>query len=327
MSTALIIAHALAVLVGITIGLFGGGGAILMVPILTYVAGWETEHAVTGSLFVVGVTSLFSTFLHARPTKEQRQAMRKAARIEDSGGGVLRRIVEPKGNVRWGAGLVFGLLAMVGAFFGGQLTPLLPPVVVMTIFAAVMVGSGIGMVRKKKPAAEPAPTPEAATAEHAATEHAGADAGHADADADKADEEDAAVDREASPTGGLTGNQKVKIVAAALAIGVISGLVGAGGGFLVVPALALLVGFSMPAAVGTSLLVVAMQSASGFVSHILTVDVDWATLGSLTGLAMLGTIGGTLLGTKIPAANLKRAFGVFVLFMAAFVLAQEYLLG
>src|SRR5699024_7815439 len=98
----------------------------------------------------------------------------------------------------------------------------------------------------------------------------------------------------------LSRAQRVKIVLAALGIGAISGLVGAGGGFLVVPALALLVGFTMPAAVGTSLLVVAMQSASGFFSHILHVDVDWQALGSLTGLAMAGTILGTLLGSHIP---------------------------
>lgn len=283
LSAALITAHVLAILVGITIGLFGGGGAILMVPILSYIAGWPTQDSITGSLFIVGITSLFSTFLHARPTKEQRERGHK------------------KGNVRWGTGVVFGGLAMLGAFAGGQLTALLPGIVVMTIFAIVMIASGIGMVRGRKPSAPAAPR---------------------------------ATDGKATPSSvgtaatlPLTRAQKVKIVLAALGIGVISGLVGAGGGFLVVPALALLVGFTMPAAVGTSLLVVSMQSASGFLSHILHVDVDWQALGSLTGLAMAGTILGTLLGSHIPAAKLKRAFGVFVLLMAAVVLAQEYLLA
>ena len=279
LSAALIATHVLAILVGITIGLFGGGGAILMVPILSYIAGWPTQDSITGSLFIVGLTSLFSTFLHARPTKEQRERGHK------------------KGNVRWGTGVVFGGLAMLGAFAGGQLTALLPGIVVMTIFAIVMIASGIGMVRGRKPSppAAPSRTKGKSTPSSAGT----------------------------AATLPLSQAQKVKIVLAALGIGVISGLVGAGGGFLVVPALALLVGFTMPAAVGTS----AMQSASGFFSHMLHVDVDWQALGSLTGLAMAGTILGTLLGSHIPAAKLKRAFGVFVLLMAAVVLAQEYLLA
>jgi uncharacterized membrane protein YfcA len=114
-----------------------------------------------------------------------------------------------------------------------------------------------------------------------------------------------------------------KIVLQGVGVGMISGLVGAGGGFLLVPALALLGGLPMPAAVGTSLVVISMQSFAGFAGHLSGESIDWRLAGMVTGAAVLGSVIGGLLISRVEPAVLRKAFGWFVLVMAAVVLAQE----
>jgi uncharacterized membrane protein YfcA len=106
----------------------------------------------------------------------------------------------------------------------------------------------------------------------------------------------------------------------AIGVGVLTGLVGIGGGFLVVPALVLLARVPMREAVGTSLLVIAMNAASGFVGYVGTVDFEWRFLASFTAVAAVGALGGTLLVNRLPQASLKRAFALFLLVMGGFVL-------
>ncbi|QRN81765.1 MAG: sulfite exporter TauE/SafE family protein, partial [Nocardiopsis sp. BM-2018] len=106
----------LAVVVGLALGLLGGGGSILMVPLLTYVAGMAPKEAIAASLFIVGVTSLVSAFAHAR-----------------------------EGNVRWRTGLVFGAAGMAGAFLGGVAGGYLPGAVLMIAFALMMVATAAAM--------------------------------------------------------------------------------------------------------------------------------------------------------------------------------------
>src|SRR5699024_10766365 len=170
MTPTLLFVLILASLVGVSLGLLGGGGSILTVPLLTYVAGMEPREAITASLFVVGVTSLIGTVSHAR-----------------------------RGNVRWRTGLVFGGASMVGAFGAGRLGAHLPGTVLMVAFAVMMLASAIAMIRRK---------------------------------AARAHRSDIAVGR---------------AVLDGFVVGAVTGLVGAGGGFLVVPALVLLGGLTMPA--------------------------------------------------------------------------------
>lgn len=108
-----------------------------------------------------------------------------------------------------------------------------------------------------------------------------------------------------------------------LAIGVISGLVGAGGGFLLVPALALLGGLSMPAAVGTSLVVISVQSFAGLAGHLTGEAIDWKLAGMVTAAAVVGSVIGGRLIARVQPGTLRSAFGWFVLAMAALVLARE----
>lgn len=242
----------LAVLVGVTLGLLGGGGSILMVPLLVYVAGVPTGSAITMSLFVVGVTSLAGLLAHLR-----------------------------RGTVAWRTGLVFGTAAMAGAFAGGLVGGRLPGPVLLGGFAVMMVATAVAMLRGSR-----------ATA--------------------------AAVPARSPARTLLTGT----------AVGAVAGLVGAGGGFLVVPALALLGGLAMPAAISTSLLVIALQSAAGFTGHLGATALgatalDWRLTLTVTGATVLGALIGAHYAPRVPAVALRLAFGWFVLAMGAFVLLQQ----
>lgn len=250
MTFTLVLTLLLAVLIGVSLGLLGGGGSILTVPILTYVAGLPPKEAIAASLFVVGTTSAVGAISHARG-----------------------------GRVRWRTGLIFGAAGMVGAFGGGILGGYIPGTVLMIAFAMVTLAAAVAMIRGRK-----------------------------------------GLDIDQARAGALP---VLKILVMGLLVGLISGLVGAGGGFLIVPALALLGGLPISAAVGTSLVVIAMNSFAGLAGHLTSVSLDWALVGAVTLAAILGSLLGSRLAGRIPENVLRQGFGVFVLVMGAFVLVQE----
>ncbi|CNE55047.1 putative permease [Mycobacterium tuberculosis] len=236
-----------ALTVGVSLGLLGGGGSILTVPILVYVAGVEVKQAIAMSLFVVGVTSLAGVLPHAR-----------------------------SGRVRWRTGLLFGAAGMVGAYAGGRLAAYIPGGALLAAFAVMMAVTAVAMLRgRPAPAGAPADRP------------------------------------------------MPRILAEGVAVGLVTGLVGAGGGFLVVPALVLLGGLSMPAAVGTSLLVIAMKSFAGLAGYLAAVHIDWPLTLAVTGAAVLGGLAGARLAGRVDPARLRRAFGWFVVVMAAIVVTLQ----
>lgn len=245
----IVVALALSVLIGVALGLLGGGGSILTLPILTYVAGVETKAAIASSLFVVAVTSATGVIAHARA-----------------------------GRVRWRTGLVFGAAGMAGAFAGGRLAAYLPGKVLMLAFAGMMLATAIAMLRGRR-------TPAAA--------------------------------------GPVRDLPVIKVIIEGVIVGIVTGIVGAGGGFLVVPALVLLGGLRMEYAVGTSLLVIAMKSFAGLAGHLGHVDIDWTLTLAVTAAAVVGSFGGGALAGRVPADGLRKGFGLFVLVMAALVLLQE----
>lgn len=238
----------LAVLVGVALGLLGGGGSILTVPLLTYVAGVDAQRAIATSLLVVGVTSAVAAVTHARA-----------------------------GRVRWRLAAIFGAAAMAGAYAGGRLAHYVPGHVLLIGFAMIMIAAAVAMLRGRRELAD---------------ESAGR-----------------------LPV--------AKIVLQGGGVGLISGLVGAGGGFLLVPALALLGGLPMPAAVGTSLVVISMQSFAGLAGHLSAEPIDWRLAGMITAAAVVGSVLGGSLVSRVDPAMLRKAFGWFVLAMAAVVLAKE----
>lgn len=248
----LIIAAMLAILMGLTLGLLGGGGSILTVPILVYILEVPDKTAIAMSLLVVGTTSLVAMSSHAR-----------------------------QGNVVWRTGLIFGLFGMLGAFLGGKIAAFIPGPVLLTLFALLMLVTGAAMLRPRKDAGPETP-------------------------------ED---DNKQLPV--------IKVALEGIVVGAVTGLVGAGGGFLVVPALALMGGLSMKRAIGTSLLVIAMKSFAGFASFASFVTLDWTLFGVFTGASVLGTIGGTILARKIDASKLRTGFAVFVFVMAAGMISKQ----
>jgi uncharacterized membrane protein YfcA len=240
---------ALAVIVGVSLGLLGGGGSILTVPLLAYVAGLEPKHAIATSLLVVGVTSAVGAITHAR-----------AARVH------------------WRVAVLFGVAAMAGAYAGGRLARFVPATVLMLAFAAIMIAAAVAMLRGRK---------------------------------------------NTTGAGGSHTLSMVKIAALGSAVGTISGLVGAGGGFLLVPALALLGGLAMPVAVGTSLVVIAMQSLAGLAGHLASEHIDWRLAAMVTAAAVIGAVIGGRLTALVRPAALRQAFGWFVLVMASVILAEQ----
>ncbi|MEO3756920.1 sulfite exporter TauE/SafE family protein [Mycobacterium sp. B14F4] len=239
----------LAVLVGVSLGLLGGGGSILTVPLLAYVAGLDAKQAIATSLLVVGVTSAVGAISHARA-----------------------------GHVQWRTGLVFGAAGMAGAYGGGLVARFIPGSVLLIGFAVIMIATAVAMLRGRK---------------------------------------------ELDSDGGDRPLPIVKIVLEGLVVGLVTGLVGAGGGFLVVPALALLGGLPMPLAVGTSLVVIAMKSFAGLAGYLSSVQIDWALAGAVTAAALAGALVGARLTSRVNPDALRKAFGWFVLAMSSVILAQE----
>lgn len=239
----------LAIFVGVSLGLLGGGGSILTVPLLAYVAGMEPRHAIATSLLVVGVTSAVGAITHARA-----------------------------GRVRWRVAVLFGVAAMAGAYAGGRLARFVPGTVLMAAFAVIMIAAAVAMLRGRK---------------------------------------------NTTAAGIGLALPIIKIAALGGAIGIISGLIGAGGGFLLVPALALLGGLSMPVAVGTSLVVIAMQSLAGLAGHLASEHVDWRLAAIVTAAAVIGAVIGGRLTALVAATTLRKAFGWFVLLVASVILAEQ----
>lgn len=249
MTDMILLTIGLAVFVGVALGLLGGGGSILTVPLLAYVAGMDAKQAIATSLLVVGVTSAIGAISHARA-----------------------------GRVQWRTGLIFGAAGMAGAYGGGLLARFIPGSILLIGFAVMMIATAIAMLRGRKnieviDSAHRMPVP--------------------------------------------------KIVGEGLVVGLVTGLVGAGGGFLVVPALALLGGLPMPIAVGTSLIVIAMKSFAGLGGYLSSVQINWTVAGAVTAAAVVGALLGARLTAKVDPDALRKSFGWFVLAMSSVILAQE----
>ncbi len=252
MTATLALVLLLSIMIGVSLGMLGGGGSILTVPILVYAAGLPAKEAIAASLFVVGVTSMAGVVSHAR-----------------------------SGRVKWRTGLLFGLAGMIGAFVGGLVGGHAPGDWLLIAFALMMIVTSLAMLRGRK-------TPPAAA--------------HGRSDGEL-------------PLG--------RILVDGSVVGLVTGLVGAGGGFLVVPALVLLGGLPMSVAVGTSLVVIAMKSFAGLAGYLTTVSLDWPLILGVTAAAVVGSVIGGRLAGKVPEAALRKGFGVFVLVMGGFVLVQQ----
>ncbi|MFP5218838.1 MAG: sulfite exporter TauE/SafE family protein [Actinomycetes bacterium] len=187
------------------------------------------------------------------------------------------------GQIRWRIALVFGAAGMLAAFGGAAVNRLLPDDVVLLGFAAVMVAAGIRMLRPD---------------------------GEAGGDC-------------ALPGGGVNWRGCLpRSVGSGIAVGFLTGLFGVGGGFLIIPALVLLLGLPMTVAVGTSLVIVTLNSAAGFAAHAGSVELDWQLLASFTAAAVAGSLLAGRLGKRVDSQHLQRGFAWLVLVVAVLVVGQ-----
>jgi uncharacterized membrane protein YfcA len=239
---------AMSILIGISLGFFGGGGSILTVPLLVYGFGLDAKAAIASSLLIVGAASISGMLQHWRA-----------------------------GNVDLRTGSVFGTAGMAGAYVGGRAGAFVDATLLLLLFAAMMVLTSMTMWRGRRAPAQ----------------------------------------------AGSSERVVARLLAQGFGVGIFTGLVGAGGGFLIVPALTLWAGLSMPVAVGTSLLIIVMKSLAGFAGYANHVDVDYMLVCVVAAAAIAGSFVGSRLAHRVDPDSLRRAFSGFVAVMAAFILVRE----
>jgi uncharacterized membrane protein YfcA len=250
--------------IGVSLGLIGGGGSILTVPILVYLFGISPTLAISYSLFIVGFTSLVGAYKNYR-----------------------------KGLVNFKTVLLFGSSSISTVFVARKfIIPFLPDVFfrigsfevthslfVMVVFAILMVAASVSMIRNKK------------------------------------------VDADVK----ANSNPAILIVYGVL-IGLVTGFLGAGGGFLLIPALVILMKLPMKEAIGTSLLIIALNSLVGFLGDIGHHPIDWLFISIVSAIAIAGILIGGYFNQKVDSNKLKKGFGWFVLVMGIYILVKEIFL-
>jgi uncharacterized membrane protein YfcA len=236
-----VVALLLAVGIGVLLGVLGGGGGILLVPLLKYVAGLETRAAIALSLLIVGPSALLALVGHARA-----------------------------GNVHARVGAVFAATGVLGAYGGGRLARYVPEPLLLSLFGAMMVFTAVALYRCRR-----------------------------------------CDDAVPAATGKTPG--RGALLLQGLGVGALTGLVGVGGGFLLVPALTLFARVPTRTAAGTSLLVMAANAFAGFAGHASDLHVPPGWAAALVGLTAVASLGGGLLSARVPQRGLRRGFAAVVL--------------
>ena len=291
-------------LIGLSLGALGGGGSILTVPALVYLLRQPPHAATAGSLLIVGITATVGMFAH-------------------------RRV----GRVRLASGLIFGVLGVAGAYAGTRLSSSIRPDLLLSLFAALMLVAAAAMLRRRRGAAGqhvPAAASPHVPHETAVPDDLGVSSSRAGAVTATVDKPAVAIRAQARSMAGqrIGGTAAVrrglKVVAAATGVGLLTGFFGVGGGFVIVPALVLALGFEMPVAVGTSLLVIAINSAAALAARLGGhVSLDWPLLGVFTVAALAGTLAGNRVASRVDASRLAAAFTVLLVVVAAYSLGRS----
>ncbi|PWW27669.1 sulfite exporter TauE/SafE family protein [Chryseobacterium sp. AG844] len=262
-----IIGYTAAVLIGISLGLIGGGGSILTVPVLVYLFGIDAFLATEYSLFIVGMSSIAGSASYFK-----------------------------KGLVNFKMALVFGIPSVISIFLTRQyILPLIPVeilqihdftitrnIFLLLVFACLMILASYKMIKSNS---------SKETLENIQDE-----------------------------------NNFFLAVGQGSIVGILTGLVGAGGGFMIIPALVNLLKVPMKTAIGTSLIIISFNSLIGFLSSVNQVKIEWKLLVSITVIAVAGIIMGSKLSKRIDGKKLKPAFGWFILIMGIYIITKEIFL-
>ena len=253
-----------ALIIGISLGLIGGGGSILAVPVLAYLFSVNEKVATAYSLFIVGSSALV--------------------------GGLKQHF---KGLVDWRTAIVFGIPAIIGvSVVRYYVVPALPDILfnigdfeftrrmgMFGLFAVLMFPAAFSMLKDRK---------------------------------------------EKEITGDVKYNYSL-IIIEGLLVGAITGMIGAGGGFLIIPALVILANVEMKIAVATSLIIIAFKSLMGFfLGDAFTMEIDWSFLTVFTSISLVGIFIGSYLGNFVDGKKLKKGFGFFIFLMAVFIFYMEF---
>jgi uncharacterized membrane protein YfcA len=246
----------LALLVGFVLGLLGGGGSVLTVPILIYALHVPVKPAIAMSLIVVGLVAFIGFVGHAR----QRTVSKRVA-------------------------LIFGPPAVAAAYAGARIARHLPAHVQLVLFALFgLTGSAMMFRSAMRMSGKPDLVPYE-----------------------------------------FNGDARTVslLVLEGIGVGLITGLIGVGGGFLIVPALVFVAKLPMRLAIGTSLLVITMNALSGFLGYVGTVPIDWHLVSWFTAVAAVGSVAGTLISKQVPQRRLKEVFGVLLIGVSLYVLYRR----
>lgn len=275
---------ALGLLVGLSLGMLGGGGSTLAVPILVFVGGMQAQAATTGSLFVVGLAAMIGALAHYRA-----------------------------GNVRLGVGLGFGAMGILGSRIGTSLNQSLSEEVLLLAFSALVIFVAFRMFRSVDGGSLSAGR---GSSEHARHDESASVGGAGAATATIA-RTGLAIER--------TPAALSRLVLAASLVGLLTGLFGVGGGFAVVPALTLLVGFNAKQAIGTSLVVIAVNAMVALAMRSDQLALDWALIGPFLATVVLGVVVGTRLAADVDAGRLTRSFAVLLAIVGLYTAASALL--
>lgn len=254
------------ILIGIVLGLIGGGGSILIIPVLVYLFKVNPQNATSYSLFVVGISALVGSFQHFK-----------------------------LGNLKIKSALVFAFPSLLSLLFIRKIIlPTLPieilrlndfvltkNILIMIFFAILMIAASVFMIKKTE-----------------------------------------------DTSGEIVVVNYNKLAFIGFLVGFITGFLGAGGGFLIIPALLFFAKLPIKHAVGTSLLIIFINSSIGFIGDLYSdVHLDYRLLFTVAGLAIVGMLIGTALSKKVDGTKLKPAFGYFVLVMGIYIVAKEFFLN
>ncbi len=283
-----LLASPLALLIGLSLGALGGGGSILAIPALVYGAGQDARSATSTSLLIVGLSALMSLTDHAR-----------------------------RGNVRWSSGLAFGVAGIGGNVIGTHLNRSVDPDLLLLVFSGLMVVSGVAMLRRSRGSAPAARRVDQAVGASVSTASGST---VAIGESGSADGHEPATDE---PGGTIDKGRVLRIVAAGSLVGLLTGFFGVGGGFVIVPALVLSLGFAMPEAVGTSLLIIAVNAGVALALRAGETSIDWSVAGPFVVAAGIGAVLGSRVASKVDAARLTRWFVMLLFVIAAYTAVRS----